>query len=487
VSEVWSLPGYDVQALLGFGGTGEVWRARELATGEVVALKRLRAGADPSALAALRREATVLRSLDTPYVVRLRAVLGEGDDPVLVLDHAGGGSLAALLARRGSLDPGEVVTVAGPLAQALAAAHARGLVHGDLSPSNVLFSSEGMPLLTDLGLARLADDGAQASAGTAEYLDPAVAAGGAPTPASDVWSLAAVCHHMLAGSPPHEGDGVGDVLTAARSGSRAPLGLLAPSAPRPLVEAVERALDPDPSARPDAAAFAGLVRRAHAAAPVRLTGAPAAGPVPVVRETHAVPRHGAPSPQPADGRRRPRWLAPVLAAAVLLAAAAGLGWWLGRGDDAPAAAAVLPAASASPSPSTTASASPTATAPDWAAVLEELDAVRARAFASGDLGLLAQVYAPGAAGLAADTSLLQELTSAGRTASGVRHQVRSVEEREIGTDRVRLRVVDVLAGYEVRAADGGVVTRTPARGEAPYDVELARTSDGWRLVEVRPL
>jgi hypothetical protein len=278
---------------------------------------------------------------------------------------------------------------------------------------------------------------------------------------------------------------VAEVLQSGRSGSRAPLGLLAPSAPRPLVEAVERALSLDPSARPDAAAFAGQVRRAHAAAPVRLTGAPAAGPVAAVRQTHAVPRHGTAAPDPAPGRRAPRWLAPAAAAVVLLASAAGVGWWLGRAPDTPAVAASLPAAGSTPPP--TAGASPAATAPDWPAVLDALDEARERAFASGEPGLLAQAYAPGSPGLAADTALLEQLTSAGRTAHGVRHEVRSVDEREVGIDRVRLRVVDVLAGYEVRAADGSVVSRTPARGEAPYDVELARTSEGWRLVEVRPV
>ena len=233
VTEVWALPGYEVQALIGYGATGEVWRARELATGDDVALKRLGTGADPAAIESLRREASVLRTLDTPYVVRLRAVLGEGADTVLVLDLATGGSLAALLARRGSLDPGEVVTIAAPLAQALAAAHASGLVHGDITPSNVLFTAEGMPLLADLGLARLAGAPLGTVDGTAEYVDPAVAAGGEPDEASDVWALAAVCHHLLSGTPPHDGDAVEDVLDAARAGARAPLGLLAPSAPRP--------------------------------------------------------------------------------------------------------------------------------------------------------------------------------------------------------------------------------------------------------------
>src|SRR4051794_35870031 len=180
VTEVWALPGYDVQGLIGYGATGEVWRARELATGEVVALKRLRPDAPESALVALRREASVLRSLETPYVVRLRAVLGEGAATVLVLDLAVGGSLATLLSRRGSLDPAEVVTVAAPLAQALATAHACGLVHGDVTPSNILFTAEGMPLLADLGLARLAGETLGSVDGTAGDVDPPVPGGGAP-------------------------------------------------------------------------------------------------------------------------------------------------------------------------------------------------------------------------------------------------------------------------------------------------------------------
>ena len=102
--------------MLGFGSSGEVWRARDLATGEDVALKRLRPGAGPDAVEALRREAAVLRTLDTPYVVGLRDVLGTGAEAVLVLDLAAGGSLATLLSRRGRLSPGEVVTVAAPLA-----------------------------------------------------------------------------------------------------------------------------------------------------------------------------------------------------------------------------------------------------------------------------------------------------------------------------------------------------------------------------------
>jgi hypothetical protein len=477
VTEVWALPGYDVQALIGYGATGEVWRARELATGAAVALKRLRPDADPAALEALRREAAVLRTLDTPYVVRLRAVLGEGADTVLVLDLAGGGSLAGLLARRGSLDPGEVITIAAPLAQALAAAHACGLVHGDVTPSNVLFTNEGMPLLTDLGLARLAGEVLSGVDGTAEYVDPAVAGGGQPDAAADVWALAAVCHHLLSGTPPHDGDSADDVLAAARSGARAPLGLLAPSAPRPLVAAIESALQADPAARPDAAGFASALRRAHAAAPVRLTGAvPAAAPGPEARATHAV---HAEAPAPA-GPAQPRDLRRVLigaAAVTLLALAACVGWLSGRSGSEAVAAAAVPAVSASPA------ASPQ---PEWARVLDRLDATRAAAFADGDLSELGRVDAAGSSLLAADQVALGRLVVAGQRARGVRHTVRGLRAEDVARDRVTLQVTDVLAAYDVVDATGRVLQRTAPRGAASFVVTLVRTASGWRLSSVVP-
>lgn len=476
VSEPWSLPGYDVQAMIGFGATGEVWRARETATGDTVALKRLREDADPAAVIALRREAALLGSLDTPYIVRLRAVVGD----VLVLDHAAGGSLAGLLARRGALTPGEVVTIAGPLSSALATAHAAGLVHGDVSPANVLFTSEGMPLLADLGVARIAGERFARVDGTAEYVDPAVAAGGDPDAASDVWALAAVCHHLLAGTPPHDGDTVSAVLDAAASGQRAPLGLLAPTAPRALVAAVEAGLAADPAVRPDAAAFASLVQRSHGAAPVRLTSGPTP-PVPS-RETHAVRTAEPAAAPPRSVRQRlPRGLVPVVGLALLVVAAALVGWVSGRSET-PAAAAVSAApapASSAPAPGVAAAA---VVAPgDFRVVLDAIDLARAAAFAAGDPALLAQVWVAGTPGHDADTALLTSLAAAGQTAHGVRHGVRDLQVREQADDRALLAVVDVLAEHEVRDADGVVVSRTAERGSRSWTVELALGPSGWRL------
>src|SRR6202042_3910804 len=94
------VPGYDVDELIGFGGAGEVWRARDLSTGETVAIKRLHARG-VKAVQRLRREAAILAAVAGPHVIGVRAVVVDGEDAVLVLDHAGGGSLATVLAVRG--------------------------------------------------------------------------------------------------------------------------------------------------------------------------------------------------------------------------------------------------------------------------------------------------------------------------------------------------------------------------------------------------
>jgi hypothetical protein len=310
------------------------------------------------------------------------------------------------------------------------------------------------------------------------------------------------------------------VLDAAVGGERAPLGLLAPSAPRALVAAVEAALVPEPADRPDAAAFAGLLGRAHAAAPVLLTGGPAAAePPPAVRATHAVrtaPAHA----QPARRRRLPPGVLVATGLVLLLVLGALGGWLWGRRDGGPAPAlpraAPVPSAgpAAAPSagppaapsavplpaapavPSATSSSDPEQAAPgqdgaaaeqvDWAAVLDELDAGRAQAFASGEPARLAEVYAPASAGLAADAAALRSLSEQRQTAEGVRHAVRSVELLEGGSGRARLRVVDVLGGYAGADAQGAVVSRAPARGPQEFLVDLQETPAGWRLVQVRP-
>ena len=290
------VPGHVLEELLGRGGSGQVWRARPRSGGPPVAVKVLVRG-DPERQ---EREAALLAELDHPHLVRLHSVVrrevrGGSAQVALVLDLLEGGSLAALLARRGRLRPGEVVTTVAPIAAALAHAHDRGVVHGDLSPGNIVFTAEGRPVLTDLGTARLVGDTVRAEV-TPPYVDPVVARGGAPGPASDVFGVAAAAFHALTGVAPWNAADPGGTLTVAATGQLPDLALLAPEAPEELVRVVLRGLSEEPHERGSAAAFALDLRHACRPEPVRLpvAGVPDAelavtGRGPGTELTHQVP------------------------------------------------------------------------------------------------------------------------------------------------------------------------------------------------------
>jgi hypothetical protein len=485
------VPGYLLDRLLGRGGSGEVWRARPRGGGAPVAVKVLVAG-DAERQA---REAALLGALDHPHLVRLHEVVHQprrGGPPrvALVLDLLEGGSLAALLARRGRLRPGEVVTALAPVAAALARAHGEGVVHGDLSPGNVVFTAEGRPVLTDLGVARVLGEEAAGEV-TPAYVDPAVARGGAPGPASDVFGVAAAAFHALTGVAPWNAATPADTLAVAAAGELPDLASLAPDAPPALLEVVARGLSADPHARGSAAEFALDLRHACRPEPVRLSrsggtdGSSArTDRGPRTELTHQVPgRHRRPAPREVrPATRRLRRPGPV----VLRRAAAGVGTLLlvvvaiwgglvwtrsGPGGAAvPAAEAqAVPGGPATPSPPSTTRQGPppadpsgpapetspstpatpappatsaphatptqepapptTAPAPeetDWTAVLTGLYERRATAFATGDAGLLDQVHAADSPLLAADRAYLASLTAAGEVLRGFRPSVAEV-------------------------------------------------------------
>jgi hypothetical protein len=479
------VPGYDVVELLGFGASGEVWLARETVSGEPVALKRLRTPRDLVARDRLRREAAALACVDHPHVVRLRTVVGVGDDLVLVLDHAGGGSLAGLLAAR-RMGAGEVVTIAVPLAGALAAVHMRGLVHGDVTPANVLFTVDGRPLLSDLGVCRLVGERVgppDVVAGTPGFLDPAVLAGEPPGPAADVHGLAAVCFAALTGRAPYD-----------EAGARRPLLTDAGVAvPPDLVAVVEAALDRDPRRRPSADEMAVAVFESGPAEPVHLSR----GDHPVAESrvapalTHEVrvrPVRASSTPEAATTRRhrhrsrapvrRARQALPLRPVVVALFVLCGFGvaaltgvLWAGS-DGRGSAAAVGPAAAQGPRV-------------EWSAVLARLDQSRSAAFAGADVGGLSGVYVAGSPALARDTELVKQLRATGHTARGVRLVPTSVTVVESTEHRVVLRVVDVMPPYELVTADGVVASSRPGRPSARWTVTLVREGVAWQVYDVR--
>jgi serine/threonine protein kinase len=265
----WQLPGFVIGELLGSGNSSEVWAARIAATGERVALKRV-ALTEPDALRAARTEAALLTALDHPHLVRLHALIPTPDAAVLVLDLADGGSLADMLARRSRLGVGEVVTALAPIGAALAYAHQRGVLHGDVTPGNVLFTSIGLPMLGDLGVARIVGDSVAVRC-TPEYIDPAVARGFVPGPSSDVFMLGAIAMRALTGSPVWRGTTTAGILADAAAGDLGHVRERLAVLPPPVVAILEQALVAEPHLRCTAAEFALDLRHSAAPMPVELS------------------------------------------------------------------------------------------------------------------------------------------------------------------------------------------------------------------------
>ncbi|HVW81092.1 MAG TPA: serine/threonine-protein kinase [Mycobacteriales bacterium] len=441
MDQPFTVPGYRLVGLLGFGGTGEVWRAIHEPTGQPVALKRLWEPAGPELIARLKSEAIVLDETAGEHAVAIYDIKPlAGGEVALVFEYAAAGSLATLLANRPQLRAPEVVTILGPLARALAAAHATGLVHGDVTPSNVVFTADGRPKLSDFGLAiatgeRRSDDPV--------YRDPALQ-GGTPTAASDVFGLAAIGYAALTGVPPRPADVMGRVR---------PITELAPDVPTALASAVEAAMASDPQARPDAAAFAAAVLRSSGADPIRFTEPPRTTVPPAARTAHA-------------GSAR-RGLTVVVAGSIGLAALTGAGWVkLGQR---PAAAVPAPL----PAPIATATSAPVSAStqpnhravpgPGYRGVVAHLLALRDQAFDTAQLRLLAAIYAKGSDGWQVDAAAIRVLRSQRLHARGFKERLVSVAVHDQTANTADLMVTTQVTAYAVVDHAGRVVARRPGR------------------------
>ena len=201
---------------LGRGGMGVVWKARDEETGQIVALKLLRAGYadDPDYVIRFERELELARRIHSVHVVE---VLGYGvrhGIPYLALEFVDGPSLRERLKEHGPYDWQEARTLLGQIATGLADAHAAGVIHRDLKPSNVLMDPHGVAKLADFGIAHGLDmtrvTGASTLLGTPVYLPPE----GPRDERSDLYSLGVMAYELLAGAPPFEGETYADVLIA---------------------------------------------------------------------------------------------------------------------------------------------------------------------------------------------------------------------------------------------------------------------------------
>lgn len=210
---------YRVERRIGKGGYGEVWLARDERLGREVALKRLAGSHRRDALALKRfdEEVRLASAVSHPNIVAVHDLEVLGEDTYLVMEYVPGGSLEERVAASGPLGERDARQLARELAGALEALHARGIVHRDVKPSNVLFDEAGTSKLADFTIAREVVSGdtvgvtrAGVPVGTLAFMAPEQARGIAPTPASDLYAAAATVYAALAGKPPITLDGVSE-------------------------------------------------------------------------------------------------------------------------------------------------------------------------------------------------------------------------------------------------------------------------------------
>src|SRR4029453_3542752 len=250
------LGSYEIVSLLGAGGMGGVYRARDTRLGRDVAVKTLPDSVtqDPERLARFRREAQVLAALNHQHIAPNYG-LGEGDrHRFLVLELVDGETLAARI-QRGALPLGEAITIAREIAEALESAHEKGIVHRDLKPANIALTSGESVKVLDFGLAKAADaSGAVESIsalnsptitspamltqvgvilGTAAYMSPEQTRGRVADKRSDVWAFGCVLFEMLTGRRAFDGDDVSDTLATVLK-SDPPWDALPPALPSPI-------------------------------------------------------------------------------------------------------------------------------------------------------------------------------------------------------------------------------------------------------------
>jgi hypothetical protein len=247
---------YRLAERIGQGAMGVVWRARDERLDRVVAVKQLdydaaigQAAGDEAALRALR-EARLTARLRHPHAITVHDVVEEAGGPYLVMEYLPSRSLAEVLLDRESLPAEEVARIGAQIASALAAAHAEGVVHRDVTPGNVLLGESGVAKIADFGISRATGEGAVTGggfiAGTPAYLAPEVAAGREAGFPADVFSLGATLYRALEGAPPFGNDdnAIALLLRVAKDE------ITPPRHTGPLAEVLTRMLRRDPAARP---------------------------------------------------------------------------------------------------------------------------------------------------------------------------------------------------------------------------------------------
>jgi eukaryotic-like serine/threonine-protein kinase len=306
-----TLSHYQVQARIGRGGMGTVYRARDTRLERDVAIKVINAeiAADADRIARFHREATILAALNHPGIVVIHDTGQEKGLSYLVTELVDGTTLRTVLRDDGAVGSRRVIEIAAQIADALNAAHTLGILHRDLKPENVMFTRQGRAKLLDFGLAKsremnggrdvtrtVLNTEAGVVMGTVGYMSPEQVRGEALDARSDIFSLGIMLHEMLSGARPFEGGTTADVVSAVLRNDPPPLPASVPAA---LGTIVQRCLHRQPSERFQSASDLAFALRN------------------VAGSTAAVPAAGTPA-----SSRSSRWL--TLLPAVTALAAVGL-------------------------------------------------------------------------------------------------------------------------------------------------------------------
>ncbi|MET8422443.1 serine/threonine-protein kinase [Nocardia sp. NPDC004860] len=251
---------YRLQSKLGGGGMGAVWLAtdrllhRDVAIKQVLTTQGLNEEEAQEVRSRIMHEGRVAAKLSHEHAIAVYDVVLEAGEPWLVMEYLPSRSVAKALALVDQLSPIEVAQIGAQVADALATAHAAGIVHRDIKPGNILVADRGDEVgkvkLSDFGISSGANDAAEeigdVITGTPAYLPPEVARGARPTTASDVFSLGATLYTAIEGRPPYGFDEDSDVIVERAAMAQ----ITPPSRSGPLTEVLLHMMEPAPQRRP---------------------------------------------------------------------------------------------------------------------------------------------------------------------------------------------------------------------------------------------
>ncbi len=254
---------YEIVRSIGHGGAAIVYLGRDLLLNRQVAIKILRAqfASDPAYVERFQREAQAAASFAHPNIIDIYDVGEVNDSPFIVMEYIPGDTLKEIIENEGPFDPDDVAALIEQVAAGLDYAHARGIIHRDIKPQNILVTREGLAKVVDFGIAKGPGESALTDAGltigTAHYISPEQASGLTATPASDVYSLGIIAFEMLCGRLPFDGNSAVAVAMMQVNQIPTPPDEIDPEVPPGAADIVLRALEKDPTRRyPSAGAFA---------------------------------------------------------------------------------------------------------------------------------------------------------------------------------------------------------------------------------------